>query len=216
MNNRLTWVFSLLLILAAILISVAAGPNLPEQVATHWNAHGEANGYSSRLTAAILVPAMMAGITLLLLAIPAIDPLKANIRLFRTAYNLLIVFMNLFLLYIHVLTVLWGLGVRYNMNRALTPAMGLLFYFMGVLIGKARRNYMIGIRTPWTLASDVVWDKTHRLGGVLFKIAGVLALVGVFFPNYTFWFILVPVLGATLWSLVYSYIVYRREEKAAH
>ncbi|MCC6147330.1 MAG: SdpI family protein [Anaerolineaceae bacterium] len=216
MNNRLTWIFSLLLILAAVLVSVVAGPNLPEQVATHWNAYGEADGYSLRLTAMMLTPAIMVGITLLLLAIPLIDPLKANIRLFRTAYNLLIIFLNLYLLYIHVLTVLWGLGVRYNMNRALTPALGLLFYFMGVLIGKARRNYMIGIRTPWTLASDVVWDKTHRLGGLLFKIAGVLALVGVFFPNYALWFILVPVLAATVWSLVYSYVIYRREERAAH
>ncbi|NPV75431.1 MAG: SdpI family protein [Anaerolineae bacterium] len=215
MKNRLTWALSLLLILAALALSLVAGPSLPEQMATHWNARGQADGFSSRPTAMLLMPALMAGITLLLLVVPQIDPLKANIQLFRADYNLLIVLMNLFLLYIHVLTVLWGLGMRFDMNRAIPPAFGLLFYFLGVLLGKARRNYMIGIRTPWTLASDAVWEKTHRLGGRLFKISGVLALAGVVFPAYTYLFVLLPVLAAAIWLLIYSYILYRREEKGA-
>jgi len=215
MKDRLTWVLSLLLILAAVALSLAAGPALPEQVVTHWNARGQADGFSSRLTAMLLLPAMMAGITLLLLAIPRIDPLKANIRLFRSDYNLFIVLMNLFLLYVHVLTVLWGLGARFDMNRAIPPAFGLLIFFVGVLLGKARRNYMVGIRTPWTLASDAVWDKTHRLGGLLFKISGALALAGVLFPAYTYLFVLLPVLATAVWTIIYSYILYRREETGA-
>ena len=165
--------------------------------------------------AMLVTPLIMAGITLLLLAIPQIDPLKANIEYFRTDYNLFIVLMNLFMLYVHVLTIAWGLGVRFDMNRAIPPAFGLLFFFIGVLLGKARRNYMIGIRTPWTLASETVWDKTHRLGGLLFKICGGLALAGVFFPAYTYWFVLLPVLAAALWLMIYSYFLYRREETRA-
>lgn len=211
MNNRLTWVLSLVFILAAVIISLAAAPYLPERVATHWNASGQADGFSSRLTGMFFLPLIMLGLTLLMLAIPLIDPLKANIQLFRRDYNLLIVFMTLFMLYLHVLTLLWGLGVRYDMNRAITPAFGLLIYFMGVLMGKARRNYMIGIRTPWTLASETVWDKTHRLGGKLFRAAGVLALLGIFFPAQTYLFLLVPLLSVTVWVLVYSYLLYRRE-----
>jgi uncharacterized membrane protein len=212
MNNRTTWVLSLVIILAAVIISLVAAPYLPETVASHWNASGQADGFSSRLTGMLFLPAVMVAITLLMLAIPLIDPLKANIQLFRKDYNLLIVFMNLYMLYIHVLTLLWGLGVRYDMNRAMPPAFGLLIYFMGVLVGKARRNYMIGIRTPWTLASETVWDKTHKLGGRLFRIAGLLAILGVFFPAQTYLFLLVPLLGVTVWVLLYSYLIFRREE----
>jgi len=213
MKDRLTWALSLLFILAAFALALAALPAMPQQVATHWNARGQADGFSSPLVAVLLQPAIMAGLTLLMLAIPRIDPLKANIRLFQADYNLLIVLMNLFMFYLHVLIILWGLGTRFDMNRAILPAFGLLFYYIGVLLGKARRNYMIGIRTPWTLASETVWDKTHRLGGKLFKISGVLALVGVFFPTYAYLFLLLPVLAAAVSTIVYSYIAYRHEEK---
>ncbi len=212
MNNRTTWVLSLVIILAAVIISLVAAPYLPETVASHWNASGQADGFSSRLTGMLFLPVVMVAITLLMLVIPLIDPLKANIQLFRKDYNLLIVFMNLYMLYIHILTLLWGLGVRYDMNRAMPPAFGLLIYLMGVLVGKARRNYMIGIRTPWTLASETVWDKTHKLGGRLFRIAGLLAILGVFFPAQTYLFLLVPLLGVTVWVLLYSYFIFRREE----
>ena len=79
---------------------------------------------------------------------------------------------------------------------------------------QAKRNFFIGIRTPWTLSSDHVWDETHRLGSILFIASGILALFGAFFPDYAIWFILVPVLGSTLFLLVYSYILYQRETNA--
>lgn len=211
MKNRMTWVCAVIIVLAALIASLAAAPYLPEQVATHWNAGGQADGYSSRLTGMLLMPFVMVAILFLMLAIPAIDPLKANIRLFRSEYNLLIVFLLFFFLYMHILTLLWGVGVHYDMNRAIMPGMGLLIYYMGVLVSKARRNYMIGIRTPWTLANEAVWDKTHRLGGRLFKIAGLLAFLGLIFPTQAFLFLLVPILAVTVWLLIYSYLAYRKE-----
>jgi len=83
------------------------------------------------------------------------------------------------------------------------------------MIGKTKRNFFIGIRTPWTLSSDAVWDETHRVGAQLFKISGALALVGAFFPDYAFWFLLVPAIGAALFCVVYSYILFQRETKTA-
>ena len=81
------------------------------------------------------------------------------------------------MLYIYALTLLWNLGYTdFGMSRAMLPAMGLLFIFIGYMLRKAKRNFFIGIRTPWTLSSDKVWDETHRLGAILFMISGVLAL----------------------------------------
>ena len=82
------------------------------------------------------------------------------------------------------------------------------------MTGKAKRNYFIGIRTPWTLNNEEVWDKTHRLGGLLFKISGVITVFGVFLPDYAIVFILVPVLASAVISIVYSYVIHQKIVKA--
>ena len=95
------------------------------------------------------------------------------------------------------------------------PAMGLLFIFIGSMLRKAKRNFFIGIRTPWTLSSDKVWDETHRLGAVLFMISGVLAFIGAFFGGTTaFWLFFVPLMSSAIFLVIYSYVLYKQETKA--
>jgi uncharacterized membrane protein len=84
---------------------------------------------------------------------------------------------------------------------------------MGFMMSHAKRNWFIGIRTPWTLSSDLVWDKTHLIGSRLFKAAGLLAFAGIFFQPYALWFVLTPVLFATLYTLLYSYFEYEKEKR---
>jgi len=149
---------------------------------------------------------------LLFLAIPQIDPLKANIAKFREYFNAFITVVLAFLVYMHVITLLWNLGyTRFNMSTAMLPALGLIFIFAGIMMRKAKRNFFIGIRTPWTLSSDWVWDQTHRIGSVLFMVSGALAFLGTFFPDHAIWFVLVPVISITLFLVVYSYVLYQRE-----
>jgi uncharacterized membrane protein len=95
------------------------------------------------------------------------------------------------------------------------PALGVLFIFVGYMLRKAKRNFFIGIRTPWTLSSDRVWDETHRIGAILFTLSGILALLGSFFGGSTaFVMLMVPLLGSTLFLVIYSYVLYRRETNA--
>ena len=105
------------------------------------------------------------------------------------------------------------MGFRFNMITLLSPAFAILFYYSGVLIENAKMNYFIGIRTPWTLSSEKVWDKTHKIGGKLFKIAGIIAIAGMLFQSYAIFFILVPMLLAAIYSVVFSYIEYQKEIK---
>jgi len=101
------------------------------------------------------------------------------------------------------------------MSRAMLPAMGLLFIVIGSLLRKAKRNWFIGIRTPWTLSSDRVWDETHRLGSILFMISGVLAVIGGFFGGMiAFWMLFVPLMGSTIFMVIYSYVLYQKETNA--
>jgi uncharacterized membrane protein len=205
--------FILILLLAAIMFGVGlySYPRLGDQVITHWDAQGEPNGYGTPFEGAFLLPLMALGLGLILLGLPEIDPLKKNIQLFRKDYNGFVVAFMGFFLYLDVVTILINLGVPLNMNRMLVPGIGIFLYYAGVLISKARRNFFIGIRTPWTLSSDTVWEKTHRLGGVLFKAVGIITLLGFFFPDYAIWLMIVPLMVVTVFITVYSYFEFRYE-----
>lgn len=186
-------------------------PQLPDTIASHWNAQGQVNGYMSKFWGLFFLPLISVGLVLLFVAIPRIDPLKANIEKFRTFYDRFVALFMVFFFYFYLLTILWNMGVQYNFNQVLAPAFGGLFYYIGVMIEHAKRNWFVGIRTPWTLSSENVWDKTHAIGAKLFKIVGVVVLLGVLFPNYTIFFVLVPVLVVAVYLIVYSYFAYQRE-----
>jgi uncharacterized membrane protein len=216
MSTRITTIVVLLLIAAAAVAGLLLWNQLPEQMASHWNVNDQVDGYTSKVLGVFLLPLVTLGLFLLFLLIPNIDPLKVNIAQFRDMFNLFIVLMVAFMLYIHALTLRWNLGYTdFGMSRAMLPAMGLLFLFIGYMLRKAKRNYFIGIRTPWTLSSDTVWDETHRVGSVLFMVSGVFAFFGSLFGGMTaFWFLFIPIIGSTLITLVYSYVLYHREVKA--
>ncbi len=215
MTTRNTTLIVTVLIVLAALAGLLFWNQLPDPMASHWNIDGQVNGTTSKLAGVFLLPAMSLGLLLLFLLIPVIDPLKANIAKFRGTYNTFIVLLTVFLVYVHGLQLAWNLGHVFRMNVALLPAVGLLFILMGFVIEKAKRNFFIGIRTPWTLSSDTVWDETHRAGGLLFKLSGVIALIGALFPDYSLWFVLVPAIGSALFTVVYSYVLFARETRAA-
>ncbi len=216
MSTRLTLIIGLVLILLAVVFSLAVYDRLPDRMASHWGLNDEVNGTISRFWGAFLMPIIALGMLALFLLLPLIDPMKANIATFRPIFNAFIAAILAFLLYLHVLTIVWNLGYQsFRMSTALLPGMGLIFILAGVLMRQAKRNFFIGIRTPWTLSNDRVWAKTHRLGAVLFIACGVIALLGVFFPGpIAFALVLVPVLAASLALVVYSYIAYQLDTQS--
>src|SRR5215207_2919257 len=216
MNTRTTTIVVLLMITAATIVGIAFWNQLPDPMASHWNVNDQVDGYIGKFWGVFLMPLITLGMLLLFLVIPNIDPLKANIAQFRDVFNMFIALIVAFMIYIYILSLRWNLGYTdFEMSKAMLPAMGILFFFVGYLLRKAKRNFFIGIRTPWTLSSDRVWDETHRLGSVLFMISGVLALVGSLFGGTTaFWFLFVPIMGSTLITLVYSYVLYQWEARS--
>ncbi len=216
MNTRTTIIVVLLLVVAATIVGIVLWNRLPDPMASHWGVNDQVNGYMSKFWGVFLMPLITLGMMVLFLIIPSIDPLKANIAQFRDVFNLFITLIVAFMLYIYILSLRWNLGYTdFGMSKAMLPAMGILFFFVGYMLRKAKRNFFIGIRTPWTLSSDKVWDETHRIGSVLFMISGALAFIGSFLGGMTaFWFLFVPLIGSTLITLVYSYVLYQREIKA--
>ena len=215
MSTRTTTIIVLLLIAGATLAGLLLWNRLPDPMASHWNVNDQVDGYMSKFWGIFLVPLIALGMVLLFLAIPNIDPLKANIAQFREVFNLFIVLIVGFMVYIYALTLRWNLGyTNFGLGRAMMPALGVLFIFVGYMLRKAKRNWFIGIRTPWTLSSDRVWEETHRIGAVLFTISGVLAILGSFFGGMTaFVLIMVPLLGSAIFLVIYSYVLYQSETK---
>ena len=214
MSTRTTIFISITLIAIAVLAGLLLWNRLPDPMPGHWNAAGEIDGYISKFWGVFLVPIISIALTGLFLIIPRIDPLKANIAQFRAAFNWFIVVFMAYMLYVYALTLVAALGTPFNMTLMLLPAVGLLFIGMGYLMSGAKRNFFIGIRTPWTLSSDTVWDKTHKLGSKLFMLGGVVTILCAFLGESGIWIMLAAMLGASFVPVVYSYVLYQRETKA--
>lgn len=213
MSTKTATIISLALILCATLGGLLLWNQLPDPMASHWGVDDQANGSMSKFWGVFLMPVISIGMLLLFLAIPLMDPLKDNVAKFRPSFNIFTVLLMVFLTYIYGLTLAWNLGhTNIHMSTAIVPAIGLLFFFIGDMMRQAKRNYFIGIRTPWTLASDSVWDETHRVGGMLFKVSGALAILSIFLPaSYAFWLLFAPLMISTFFTIAYSYIVFQRE-----
>jgi len=202
----------LTIVLLSFIIGIYFYQSMPEVMASHWNMNGLVDGYTSKAVALFIMPVISIIIFAIYLVIPALEPLKKNLDKFQRYFDCFIIIILLFLLYLYILTILWNLGILFNMNRFIAPAFAAIFFYAGVLISKTKRNWFIGIRTPWTLSSDSVWNKTHKLGGALFKICGLFALLGVIFYKAAIFLILVPVLLSTIIVIVYSYKLFRIEK----
>jgi len=208
---RKSEIVTILIILFSFAIGICLYPKMPIDMASHWNAQGQVDGYVSKFWGLFLLPIISLGLFFLFILIPKIDPLKANIEKFRKYFDGFVVLIILFLFYLYLLTIFWNFGVQFSMNQVLPPAFGILFFYCGILIEKAKRNWFIGIRTPWTLSNDKVWERTHKIGGKLFKVVGIIAFLGIIFPNYAFFLILFPVIAVSIFTVIYSYLEYRKE-----
>ena len=187
-------------------------PSMPETMATHWDADGNVNGYSTRAVGVFLIPALTLGIYLLMLAIPHIAVYRKNIESFKQYYFYLIAGIVVFLAVVQSAMLAANMGYAFDMSYIIMPAIAVFFYGIGIILDKTRRNFFIGIRTPWTLSSDKVWEKTNRLGSKMFRVFGVLAVLSLLVPGSLLFFIAAVLIGVA-YLFVYSYLEYEKEKK---
>lgn len=199
-------------VLGAGVLGALSGPSLPDQLVTHWDASGEPGGTMPKTQALLLLPALMAGLLAVFAVIPRVDPLGENITAFRPYYDWFVVVFTAYLSLVHVGIIAFNLGYEFDFVLLVLVGTAFLLYYAGVLLSVARPNWFVGIRTPWTLSNDEVWDRTHDLGATLFKLAAAVSLVGVFFGEYAVFFLLVPVLLSAAITVAYSYYLYERLE----
>jgi uncharacterized membrane protein len=210
--KRLSNLLCLLLVVAGFAAAGAMYPGLPDPMPTHWNAAGQVNGWMPKFWGAFLFPLLMTLLWLVFSVLPRISPRGFEMEPFLRAWGVLKVTILALLLFVGI----EALRASKRPGMQLSPtaifcALGVLFAVIGNLLGKVTRNFFVGIRTPWTLASEEVWYRTHRLAGKLFVAAGVFIVVASLFAPHL-WTMLAPLLIAALIPVVYSYVIYKRIE----
>lgn len=212
-NKRQTILFWFLAALPAV-ITLFCLPTLPEVIPLHWNAEGVLNATGSKWEA-FFIPGVTLALALMLELLPRLDPKREAYNKFTGAYQavklLFVLFMlGLCLCILYLAYVPGGLP----MGRITTAGVGLLLCVLGNYMPKFKCNYFVGIKTPWALASETVWRKTHRLGGILWFWGGLsMAALAFLLPEKALAlilpFILVPV---ALIPMLASYFYYRKEK----
>jgi uncharacterized membrane protein len=188
-------------------------PDLPDPMPTHWNAAGQVDDYTAKAIGAPLIAAIPIISFIIFKLIPVISPRGFRTESFRDTLNILMTATVVFGCVIGVGVMRAAQDASVDISSFVFVAVGLLLMVMGNFLGKVRKNFFLGIRTPWTLASDEVWAKTHRLGGWCFVVAGIfMAIMGVIAPPSGMPWVIGIIVAIALIPVVYSYIAYRRIE----
>lgn len=212
-SSRAITVFLLAVIALQIIVSLVSFPFLPDSVPIHWNAAGQVDGYASKWFSIIFYPLMSIGIVALVRGLMVISPRldRQGQRTNLKFANIVIAGVVLLFLVIQLATIALAFKMPVDVTFVIDLAVSLLFVVMGNFMGKIRRNMSgIGIRTPWTLADDAVWERTHRLGGWLFVAVGLLNVVLSFIPSVRFFGLMGGALLIVIVTFAYSYVVYQR------
>lgn len=210
---RKSEIATLILLIISLAIAIYFYPSLPQRIPSHWNAAGEVDDYASKFVGVFLPVIILILFLLLYIILPRIDPLRANIEKFRKYFDGFIILFFLFIIFLQLFIILWAKGTHLKPYIVFPVGLGILFFYIGILLPKAKRNWFIGIRTPWTMTDDRVWDSTHKLGGIGFKVVGIISVVGALFGKYAFLLVIVPVVILSILLIVYSYFDYKKVTK---
>jgi uncharacterized membrane protein len=185
-------------------------PDLPDQIPIHWGIDGQVDRYGNKMFAffSALLPLLLYG---LFLWIPRIDPRKDNYLKHAAAYGVIVLTLTLFMIGLHWVTIAFSLGYRIDVVFMVKFFLGILFVVIGNYLPVVKPNYTLGIRTPWTLADETVWEKTHRIGGYAFVLSG-LVWSGLAFVNHPWvFYLLIGELVIFITGIfAYSFVLYNR------
>ena len=208
-----------MLIVNGVLIAAMAGASawawgqLPDSVPVHWNIDGKVDRFGSKAELLILLPAITAFITVLLAALPRLDPRRANIEASAKFWNAASIMPVALMAYVHGLMIWNAMGHQIDMINALIPGLSLLFIGIGNYLGKTRSNWFGGVRTPWTMSSEYAWERTHRWAGRLFVLSGALGFATwfAFGAKVAFFTLIGAIMVSAVATVVLSYVFWRAD-----
>ena len=209
--KRKYFVVGALLVLAAVVASGLFYPHLPSRVPTHWNGHGQVDGYGSSWALLIPMPAVMAGLVLLMAALPWLSPKRYEVNGGKPGYLQIMLVLLTFFLYMHIALLIAGSGRRFDVSKAVLGGVCALIAGLGPLLARLPRNFYVGVRTPWTLADERVWASTHRFGAKTLTVAGLVGVLLVI-GGAPIWAPVIMLAAGALAPVVHSLVCYKQLE----
>ncbi len=201
------------IVIASIILGVYFYFHFPETVMVHWNFQGVPDGYSGRFTGAFAMPLMLALMYILFLVLPSLDPKRDRYSEFEKTFHILRSAIMVVLLIAFIIMGLLNLGIFIEVGPIVAAVIGIFIMIAGNFMGKIKRNSYLGIRTPWTLQSENVWNKTHRFGGWMFVIFGLIIVAA---PHLSYQLALTLFLSGVglivVGTSIYSYWLYSKEK----
>ena len=210
--TRKYYLIALALTVACFVAAAILYPHLPSQMPTHWNFHGEVDHYSSKWWVLIYPPGMMLGMMGLMAALPWLSPRRFEVEPFRSTYLYIMVVVVTFIAFIQAMMLWAAMSNQMNIHKAIVGGVCLLIALLGNVLGKVQRNFYIGIRTPWTIADERVWNATHRLGAKTMVLGGLIGLILALAGAHPVLCPLPAVAGAFV-PAIYSLIYYKQLER---
>jgi uncharacterized membrane protein len=205
----------LVFVTATVAIVLRFYSSLPEKVASHWNFAGQVDGWATNTFHGIFFPLLIVGLYGLLLILPLIDPHKENYQKFIGTYHIFKALIIVTLFVIYLAATLFNLGYQINVGIVVATTVGLMMIITGFYLRKIKENWFIGIKTPWTLSSPRVWEKTHKFGSWLFMLLGLIIIAVPHLPaKLGIGLFVFGILGVTVGSFLYSYFVFAAEKKS--
>lgn len=207
-------VWDLVLVVMGLIPGAAAillYDQLPDPMASHFGVNGNVDGYQGKLSFLLLLGLLSAGLPILMKVTRFIDPKRDNYEKFNRAFEIIRFVTTAFFSIIFGFILIYNLGYQMNVQNFIMFMLGIMLIVMGNYVGQFRFNFLVGIRTPWTLTNEQVWRRTHRMAGPLWMITGVVSLICAYLPgDIAVWLFGLALAVAVLLPMIYSYLLYRR------
>ncbi|MEO0144446.1 MAG: SdpI family protein [candidate division WOR-3 bacterium] len=201
----------LLIPLISFIIGVFFYPYMPEKIEIHWNTNFQVDQYVSKFWGLFSLPITLLLLSFLFIIIPKVDPLRENYKKFEKYYKGFCFLILIFLFLTYLWLIAWNIGIRIiSLSAFLSISLGIISFYLGILLENVKQNWFIGIRTPWTLSNEKVWDKTNKTAGKLFKFSSIIIFLGVIFPKYLIFLIVILAILISVYSIIYSYLLYQK------
>ena len=208
-KNKWKLLISSIVILLPVIAGLILWERLPEKMATHWGFNSEADGWSDRPFAVLALPLIMLAVHWICVIVTAADPKNRDQT--QKAVSLIFWICPFVSLFTGAIIYAAALGMDFGMNTVLPVFMGLIFVVIGNYLPKCKQNYTVGIKVPWALENEENWNATHRFGGKVWVIGGVLLMLCAFLPKAVMYYVFfVIVILLPIIPTIYSYMYYRR------
>lgn len=206
-KNKGTLILTTIVLLLPILIGLLLWNRLPDQIPSHWDVNGEVDGWSSKAFAVFFFPALLLAVHWLCVLASCADPKSKEYH--PKAAQLVLWTCPVLSLLLNTMVYAAALGYEINIEIIMPLLVGLMFIIVGNLLPKMRQSYTMGIKLPWTLHNEENWNKTHRFGGKVWVIGGIITMATAFVGS--FWILLGVLVLMVAAPTLYSYLLYRKQ-----